>query len=450
MIQFKSLTTRIVFLHIVAIVLTALLMPLILFWFLSSEIDTLHNRAMTEQAQTLAAQLKIAPGGGLTLDLPESLRDLYSEAYGRYSYDIVDANGHVLFSSHKNFSSIFPENSSNEKLAFYEAVTGDSTISGASLRKTIDGQTVWIRVAENMTHRDVITDDIIANFFRRVGWIVIPILLVLLATDIFIFRRAVRPLLQASKQAENIGPTRTDVRLPVERMPLEILPLVTAINQALDRLEAGFRVQRQFTADAAHELRTPLAILRMRFDTLAKGPAMTDFHRDIDDMGRVVGKLLEIAELDTLRLDPTEATDLCVASVEVIESIAPIALAEKKDIALTAPDHPVMVKGNADMLRRAIRNLVENAIRYSGPDTCVEIEVTGHGSLFVRDEGPGIPPDQRELIFQRFWRADRQRSTGVGLGLAIVRRVISECGGTISVENRKTGGTEFHIRLQRQ
>ncbi|MBT2829224.1 two-component sensor histidine kinase, partial [Staphylococcus coagulans] len=137
---------------------------------------------------------------------------------------------------------------------------------------------VRIRVAEDLSHRDVIIDDIISNFFRRVGWITIPILLILLAADIIIFRRAIAPLWKASEEASNIGPARTDIRLPTEQIPREIMPLVTAVNQALDRLEGGFRVQRQFTADAAHQLRTPLAILRTRIETLNDAAAQQALH----------------------------------------------------------------------------------------------------------------------------------------------------------------------------
>src|SRR5262249_58221441 len=117
-------------------------------------------------------------------------------------------------------------------------------------------------------------------------------LLLLLAIDIVIFRRALRPVLNASEMAKKINPKRTDVRLPPEEIPKEILPLVQAVNKALDRLEAGFRMQREFTADAAHELRTPLTILRSRIDALVDRGVSKALHQDIDGMARIVSPLL--------------------------------------------------------------------------------------------------------------------------------------------------------------
>jgi signal transduction histidine kinase len=446
-IRFKSLTSRIVFLHIVAVAMTAIFLPLILFWLLNSEINDLHRTAMRQQADELAGDLVAAPGGTLTLPLPRSLKDQYSEAYGRYVYDVVDASGRVLFSSRADRAPIFPPETSSSTPAFHDATSQNSIISGASVRKEINGQTVWVRVAEDMAHRDVIIDDIVTNFFRHVGWITIPILLLLLATDIVIFRRAIIPLLTASQEAENIGPERTDIRLPVGRIPSEILPLVVAVNHAFDRLEEGFRVQRRFTADAAHELRTPLAILRTRIDTLGDQTATAALHRDIEGMSRIVGQLLEIAELDTLVVDPSETADLQAVCSEVVESIAPLALADQKEIALGGVDGPVIVQGNAEMIRRAVRNLAENAIRYTARGTTVEIAVEQQGCVRVTDQGPGISQDERELIFQRFWRGDRQRADGAGLGLSIVRGVVEDHGGTIAVEDQPTGGTQFTICL---
>jgi signal transduction histidine kinase len=429
--SFKSLISRIVFLHIIAVAVVAIFLPLVLFWLLNSEIDQLHRAAMRAQAETLAERIVVQPDGKVTFNLPESLRGLYSEAYGRYQYDIRDDDGRLLFSSHRRTGDV-----------------GSDTISGADVTQTIDGTTVHIRVGEDLSHRDVITDDIVSNFFRRVGWITIPILLILLAIDIFIFRRAIAPLWKASEQASNIGPSRTDIRLPTEQIPREIVPLVTAVNQALDRLEDGFRVQRQFTADAAHQLRTPLAILRTRIDTLGDRAVRQLLHDDIAGMSRIVAQLLEIAELDTLVLDPGETADLRAVCAEVVGAIAPFAIAQHKDIALKGAEAPVLIHGNSEMLQRAVFNLAENAIKFTAKETSVDVEVGGDGSVSVRDCGPGVSEEERELIFQRFWRRDRQRSDGAGLGLSIVRGVADDHAATVAVDNLPGGGAEFTLRFR--
>jgi len=449
MIAFKSIFSRIIFLHVIALVITAIVMPVVLYWFFKWAANDLHDQAMHEQAQLVAHYLVLRPDGNWTLDLPPALEDIYSPAVGRYAYAVIDDTGRALFSSLKDRSPIFPTDPRASDVTYLESRRGKAAFSGVSLVKQMDGRKVWVQAGEDLAHRDVIVDDIVADFFKRVGWITLPILLFLLAIDIVIFRRALRPLLNASEMAKKINPRRTDVRLPPEEIPKEILPLVEAVNQALDRLEAGFRVQREFTADAAHELRTPLTILRTRIDALTDQGVSKALHKDIDGMARIVNQLLDIAELETLSIDPLERADLRAICAEVAEFAAPLALAQGKNIALSGSDGPVWVNGNAEMLSRAIRNLVENAINYSPPGTTVEIVVEDGGTVRVLDEGPGIKADERELIFRRFWRRDRRRIEGAGLGLSIVQRIADAHAATISVENRPTGGAKFSLSFAR-
>jgi signal transduction histidine kinase len=424
-------------------------MPLALYWLLGAATKSLHDRAMRDQADAIAHHLTRRPDGSLALDLPAGFQELFSEAYGRYAYAILDDAGHVLFSSLKQPLPVFPADGRSDDAAFLQTRHGDQEISGASVPETIDGRTVWVQVAEDLAHRDVLIDDIVTDFFKRVGWITLPILLLLLAADILIFRRALRPLLQASRQAQNITPTRIDIRLPVDAIPNEIRPLVLAVNQALDRLEQGFRVQREFSADAAHELRTPLAILRTRIDTLADQQIAKSLRQDIEGMSRVVSQLLDIAELDTFAVDPTERADLHSICTEVAEFVAPLALAQHKEIALSAARSPVWVKGNAEMLSRAVRNLAENAINHTPPGTTVEFVLQDDGTVSVLDQGPGIKDNERPHLFRRFWRRDRRRAGSAGLGLAIVRQIVEAHGATIRVDNRPAGGAQFSLRFAR-
>lgn len=449
MISFNSIFSRIIFLHVIALVITAIFMPLVLYYFFKWAANDLHDQAMREQAELVAHYLVLRPDSSWTLDLPPALHDVYSQAVGRYAYAVLDDSGRVLFSSLKDRSPIFSADPRSSDVAYLETRRGNAAVSGVSLVKEMDGRSVWVQVGEDLAHRDVITDDIVADFFKRVGWITLPMLLFLLAIDIVIFRRALRPLLNASEMAKKINPNRTDVRLPPEEIPKEILPLVQAVNQALDRLEAGFRMQREFTADAAHELRTPLAILRSRVDTLADRGVSKALHQDIEGMARIISQLLDIAELESFSIDPHEKADLRTICAEVAEFAAPLALAKGKNIALSGSDAPVWVNGNPEMLSRAIRNLVENAINYAPPGTTVEIVVESNGMVRVLDEGPGIKEEERELIFQRFWRRDRRRTGNAGLGLSIVQRIADTHAATISVENRPTGGANFSLSFAR-
>jgi signal transduction histidine kinase len=445
--RFPSIMSRIAFLHIVAVVIIAIVMPIGLYALLNVAASNLHHRVMRQHAEAIAENLKSHEDGSWSLPLPIGLRDFYSEAYGRYVYSVVDEGGRVLVASRKELSPIFSEDKLLSHVEDYELRRGGRLISGSSIPKDIAGKKIWIQVAEDFSHRDALIDDILADFFRRVGWIVIPLLLLLLVADLVIFRRALRPLREASLQAQQIGPTRTDIRLPTKEMPNEIVPLVQAVNQAFARLEHGFRIQRDFTADAAHELRTPLAVLRTRVDTGVDPAIRKELQKDIETMSRMVSQLLDIAELDASVVEQSEKADLRAVCSDVAEAMAPLALAQQKNISLKVPDTALWVQGNAEMLKRAVRNLVENAIRHTPDGTEVEIVLDQSGMVSVLDQGEGIPASERELIFQRFWRRDHRQAGSSGLGLSIVQRIVEAHRGTIAVKSRPTGGTDFSLQF---
>jgi signal transduction histidine kinase len=422
-------------------------MSLALSWLLSYATDTIHDRAMKEQAVTVGSHLYLTSDGRLDLDLPLDLLGLYSQAYGRYSYAVTDERGAVLFSSLPDKSALFPTDTRAAPVQFLHHRRGNATVFGASVRKTIGDKTVWIQTGEDLANRDVLTDDIVADFYKNVGWITLPILLVLLLADIAIFRRALRPLREASEIAESIAPERPGVRLPTEEIPQEVRPLVHAVNQGLDRLEEGFRVQRDFTADAAHELRTPLAVLRSRIDLLENEKTREALRHDVDGMAHIISQLLDIAELDTLAVQPDEKADLQSVAAGIAEFVAPLALAQGKDIALSGATEPVWVRGNPEMLGRAIRNLAENAINHTAAGSTVEFVVEDNGTINVLDRGPGIGEDERKLIFRRFWRRDRRKQGSTGLGLSIVQRIAELHSASITVENRKPNGACFSLKF---
>jgi signal transduction histidine kinase len=445
--RFKSIISRIVILHVFAVAITSILMSLALSWLLSYATDNIHNKAMAEQSKSIGEHLSLTSDGRLELNLPLNLLGLYSRAYGRYSYAVIDSDGKVLFSSRENNAALFPNDKRSEAVEFLQRRHDDGTVSGASVRKTIGDKTVWIQTGEDLANRDVLTDDIVADFYKNVGWITLPILLVLLIADIAIFRRALRPLHEASEIAEGIGPARPGVRLPIEEIPREVRPLVLAVNQGLDRLEEGFRIQRDFTADAAHELRTPLSVLRTRIDLLPDPEMRKALRQNVDGMAHIVSQLLDIAELETVVLGSDEKADLQSVAAEVAEFVAPLALAQGKDVALSGTSEPVWVRGNPEMLGRAIRNLAENAINHTAVGSTVEFVVEDSGTVSVLDQGPGISEHERELIFRRFWRRDRRKHGSTGLGLSIVQRIAELHSAEIKVENRVPKGACFSLKF---
>jgi signal transduction histidine kinase len=194
-------------------------------------------------------------------------------------------------------------------------------------------------------------------------------------------------------------------------------------------------------------LRTPLSILRTRLDTLEDQKIGRALRKDVDGMAHVISQLLDIAELDSFVVDPGEKADLRSVTAEVAEFVAPLALTQGKDVALLGETEPVWVKGNPEMLSRAIRNLAENAINHTAPGTTVEFFIDQDGTVSVLDHGPGIAEDERNLIFQRFWRRDRRKAGSTGLGLSIVQRIAELHCATITLENRRPAGARFSLKF---
>ncbi|HSF93810.1 MAG TPA: HAMP domain-containing sensor histidine kinase [Thermohalobaculum sp.] len=263
-----------------------------------------------------------------------------------------------------------------------------------------------------------------------------------------IMRRAIQPIQLASKRAAEIGPDASGVRLPTEGMPREILPLVRAINAALARLDRALDAQRRFTADAAHELLTPIAVLKARVGDIQDPAVAGPLRQDIDAMTDMVHQLLYLSELEAAGEAATnEETDLHAAAVGVISLLAPLAIRDRKELALTGAAGPVSVRGSANMVNRVLRNLIENALRHTPAGTTVEIEIDAAGMFRVSDQGPGVPPAAREEIFERFRRGDKRSESGSGLGLAIVKRIVDAVGGKVWVEDAPGGGACFVVQL---
>jgi len=445
-VRFKSILSRIIWLHVLALAGLFAAISFAAYFLLGATANDFEERVLHDHATAVASHLK-ASGGGWSLELPPDLEALYSRGYGGYALTVVDDGGRTVFSSLPNRQLLSAPGQSATALSFFQQRQGKAIFYGINFPVRDGNRSATIQVAQDLENPDVILDDVVAGFLGRIAWIVIPIFALLLAIDVLIVRRALRPITEASQLAQSIGPSKIAVRLPTQNLPAEVRPLVEAINQALDRLESGFQIQRDFTADAAHELRTPLTVLRTLLDVLPGQAAAGELRPHIDGMSRIVGQLLELAELESFTIAAEEAADLRAICSEAVSVMAPIALAHDKTIELTGPTEPIWVHGNSEMLFRAVRNLAENAIRHTAVGTSVEVEVGKTGIVRVKDRGPGIAPSEQELIFRRFWRRDRRSGENAGLGLSIVQRAIQIHGGVVAVKERAGGGAIFSIEL---
>ncbi|MDB5459590.1 MAG: hypothetical protein JWO72_1331 [Caulobacteraceae bacterium] len=296
---------------------------------------------------------------------------------------------------------------------------------------------------------EALADRFVTEFMHDAAWVFPAFAVLVLAIAAWTVRSGLKPVVAASHSAAAITPGAVHVRLPTENLPSELLPLVAAINSALERLEAGLTVQRQFTANAAHELRTPLAILTAALENLDQSSEVEHLRLDAARMNRIVGQLLRVARLDAQPITVLRQLDLRIVGSGVVEHLAPWAAGAGRRLAFEAPEEPVWVRGDFEALTDAIRNLVENAVGHTPADTEVVIQVTAAGRVCVSDSGPGVAPDDRDKVFDRFWRGRARTAAGVGagLGLAIVAEIVRAHDGSISVTEAEGGGALFCMNL---
>ena len=289
--------------------------------------------------------------------------------------------------------------------------------------------------------------------------LIITVLLALLGGVVtyFISGHALRPIREFSDkieevQAQNLSDSRIE-----ENNVKELNQLGISYNKMLERLSEAFEIQRQFTANAAHELRTPLALMQVQLDlynsashpgndadTLQTIKMVTE---QTDKLNRMVKTLLDMSELQTVGRDDKIILDAIVE--EVLADLEPLAV--EKNIKLIGKCEDATMIGSDILIYRLVYNLVENAIKYNHPlgqVTVTAYQRNKHVYLSVEDTGSGIPKELRERVFESFFRVDKSRSRelgGVGLGLAFVREIVRVHDGSICIKSGKTGGTIFEV-----
>jgi signal transduction histidine kinase len=284
--------------------------------------------------------------------------------------------------------------------------------------------------------------------------VVIPMLsLVPMLTLVMLLttRSALRPLGQVAAQARAMSAAAAQGQmlapLPAEGLPRELASVVAALNTMLARLQRSISIQKQFTADVAHELRTPIAVLLLSAGELAEGPTRARMMSELTGLGRLVQELLRFAQAEDALADARQQVDLEAVARRVCEDMAPDALRRGLMIELDTAETAPVIAGNAALVEIALRNLVENALKYSPQGGTVTVTLSAAGQFRVDDRGPGVPEALRGRVFERFWRADPGNGAGAGVGLALVRRVAQLHGGEARLEERPGGGTSAVLAL---
>lgn len=366
----------------------------------------------------------------------------------RYRFQIWSGSGELLLRSADAPASV--------PMSPLEARGLADTVSGGQALRTYtvgtrEGNTV-LQVGEMLAERQAVA-------WRLGAW-----LLGFLALSVVVvgglgwllLRRALQPIEISARELAARAPDEL-TPLPVAGAPRELVPLMQAVNELMQRVEITLSAERSFTAVAAHELRTPLASLRMQAqvaarerDTAARAAALATLVRGVDRLAHLVDQLLALARLDSVRSQDLPRADLDLRPLleDAMADLGP--LAAERDVGFAARLDAGRVSGVGFALSMLLRNLLANAFRHTPPGGRVEVSTRLDGDtvlLTVDDSGPGIPADQRSSVFERFAHARDVPSAGSGLGLSIVQSVARLHGTTVELSDAPLGGLRVQVRL---
>lgn len=421
------------------------------YWIAASFSERAYDRSLVEIARETSLHLKA--GGTLELDMSEEARRvLFTDPTDRIHYELLGADGRKLAGAD------IPPPATGARVAetFYDGQVAGEPVRIVEIRVPADTASGrpggLIRVAETETKRRALAREILLS-------VVIPQLLLVLIAGVLVWQgvlRGLRPLRRLQRAVA--ARSHLDLRpLEATRVPGEVLPLVTAVNALLSRLEHALTLQSRFIADAAHQLKTPIAALRMQIEVALRESDPAQMRRSLQEseaglerLARVASQLLSLARNEpegagSVQLAPL---DLRAAALEAASAWVPAALDRGLDLGLEGGESPVPIFGDAARLRELLDNLIDNAVRYSRPGGRITVRVLAQPSpaVEISDDGPGIPPEERARIFERFHRLLGAPAGGSGLGLAIAREIARIHGGEIGLREDADGvGTTFTV-----
>lgn len=439
-------------------ILDWMLAPLLLLWPMSIAVTYLvaksianepFDRALEANAYVLAQQVHDA-GGRVTLSLPTPARDfLRADTADTTYFQVLGGHGELVGGTSELPLPHEDEHPSPGVVQFRDGTVRGNDVRIAYTYVDLPGArspsaTALVQVGETLDRRNQLANEIIKGVILP-QFVILPLAIVLVW---FGLTRGLAPLhaLQARIRAR-----RPDDLSPLEehQAPPEIAPLVNALNDLLSRLEQNMQLQQRFIADAAHQLKTPLAGLRTQAELALRETAPDDLRRSLSQIAassqqaaRMVNQLLAMARTENVargaggasEFEPLDFSQLVRTAVQ---DRFPAAQAKHIDLGYEAPSRPLALDGHRLMLREMLNNLIDNAIRYTPARGHVTVRLRrapgGAVRLEVEDTGPGIPVAERERVFERFYRILGSDSDGSGLGLAIVREIVQIHHGEVAI-----------------
>ncbi len=409
------------------------------------------DRMLLASARVIAEAVHVDPNGNVQLDIPPSALEMFDTGYGdRVFYQVVTAWGNLI-AGYPGLPRPTRQQAAEDMIFRTDEMRLmmlDHPIVGL-------GQDSTISVTVAVTHHSQYA-------MRRRLWLsdfTKQLVLVLIAGVVTILglQRGLSPVLRLRDAVRERGRERLDPLGP-DMVQSELRPLVHALNDHMERVQNQMAAQRRFVSNAAHQLRTPLALISTQAsvaaretDDRSRDEALAALRSSTRHVTRLASQLLTLSRAEPGSRRPRNDTiDLAETARQVLQILAEEALRRNIDLGLEADETPVHVEGDGTMLREMMVNLVDNALRYTQAGGRVTVGIGREGDtalLWVEDNGPGIPEAERAQVFERFYRIMGTEPEGSGLGLAIVREVVDGAGGSVTLGDAAGGGLLVKVRL---
>jgi len=443
----NSLRTKVMLAYVAGAVLSIVLMVLATVLIASSQGDILSGKAVAERTEDLAEKLRFNDKGiPFGLDNTNGTGDLEDESWQHESlknetaYRVLDASGRVALSSPAG-EEFWPRSGAASRLTpgRFEFEHAGVAMRGTTQLVEHDGVTWFLQFAASTRFLQLIYGDF-ALPFAGVGIILFSLILLVVfgACGYVTLKYTLRPLRDISDSAAAISPHSLHARLQTNAVPTEIKPLVDSFNRVLERLEQGYRVQQEFLATAAHELKTPLALIRGQIELGIDEASREVLLQDVSHMGRQVQQLLHLAEASELQNYEFTSVDAGNLICEVVNYLERLANQQGVRLQAIVGSRPTLLRADRGALFTLLKNLLENAIQHSRAGGVVQIRVESN-LISVQDQGAGVAPEDLPKLFMRFWRGAHRRDLGAGLGLSICRQIATMHGWDLQAKRGEPG-----------